>query len=111
MVKTRTLPLGIENDVAALTGCVSGAASVETITALLRVAGFEGVRVDVKETSREFIRDWLPGSGVENYVGQHRGHQAGRVTGVRCFSARRDGRISSNELPSRSRALGFEGSA
>jgi len=22
----------------------------------------------VKEQSREFIRDWLPGSGVENYV-------------------------------------------
>jgi SAM-dependent methyltransferase len=68
VVNTRTLPPGIENDVAALTGCVSGAASVETITALLRVAGFEGVRVDVKEASREFIRDWLPGSGVENYV-------------------------------------------
>jgi len=68
VVNTRTLPPGLENDVAALTGCVSGAASVETITALLRVAGFEDVRVDVKEASRDFIRDWLPGSGVENYV-------------------------------------------
>lgn len=39
-----------------------------TIRALLRVAGFEEIRVDVNEASREFIRDWLPGSGVENFV-------------------------------------------
>jgi arsenite methyltransferase len=68
VVMTQTLPEALENDVAALTGCVSGAASVETIQALLRVAGFESIRVDVKHESREFIRDWLPGSGVENYV-------------------------------------------
>lgn len=68
VVKTQALPDSLENDVAALTGCVSGAASVETITSLLRAAGFEAVHVDVKAQSREFIRDWLPGSGVENYV-------------------------------------------
>lgn len=68
VVKTQALPPELESDVAALTGCVSGAASVETIRALLRVAGFEQIRVDVKEASREFIRDWMPGSGVENYV-------------------------------------------
>ncbi len=68
VVKTQALPESLENDVAALTGCVSGAASVETLRALLRVAGFEEVRIEVKEESRAFIRDWLPGSGVENYV-------------------------------------------
>jgi arsenite methyltransferase len=68
VVKIKALPEALETDVAALTGCVSGAASVETLRALLRVAGFEGVRVDVRPESREFIRDWLPGSGVEDYV-------------------------------------------
>jgi SAM-dependent methyltransferase len=68
VVTTQTLPEALANDVAALTGCVAGAASVETIQALLRVAGFEDVRVEVKEESRAFIRDWMPGSGVENYV-------------------------------------------
>ncbi len=68
VVMTGVLPEALANDVAALTGCVAGAASVDTLLALLRVAGFESVRVSVKEESREFIRDWLPGSGVENYV-------------------------------------------
>lgn len=68
VVKTRALPPELEGDLAALTGCVSGAASVETIGALLRAAGFESLRIEVKEASREFIRDWRPGSGLEQYV-------------------------------------------
>jgi len=68
VVTTKPLPEALAGDVAALTGCVAGAASVETIRALLQVAGFERVRVDVREESREFIRDWMPGSGVEDYV-------------------------------------------
>ncbi len=68
VVTTKPLPEVLANDVAALTGCVAGAASVETLQALLRVAGFEQIRVDVKPESRAFIKDWLPGSGVEDYV-------------------------------------------
>jgi arsenite methyltransferase len=68
VVNTHALPDSLEHDVAALTGCVSGAVSVETLHALLRVAGFESIRVQVKEESRSFIRDWLPGSGVEDYI-------------------------------------------
>lgn len=68
VLKTAPLPEALENDVAALTGCVSGAASIDAIRDLLRDAGFENIRIDVKNESREFIRDWIPGSGVENYV-------------------------------------------
>lgn len=68
VVTTSALPEALASDVAALTGCVAGAASVETIEALLREAGFERIRVDVKEQSRDFIRDWLPGTGAEAYV-------------------------------------------
>jgi SAM-dependent methyltransferase len=68
VVKLRELPAALENDVAALTGCVSGAATVDAIRAHLQAAGFQSVKVDVKPESREFIRDWLPGSGVEDYV-------------------------------------------
>lgn len=68
VVKLKALPEALENDVAALTGCVSGAATVESIRELLLAAGFQSIEVNVRTESREFIRDWLPGSGVENYV-------------------------------------------
>ena len=35
---------------------------------MLTQAGFVDVVVDVKEESREYIKDWLPGSGAEDYV-------------------------------------------
>lgn len=49
-------------------GCVSGAAEVGVVEALLRDAGFENIHITVKPESREFIRDWFPGSGAEDYV-------------------------------------------
>ncbi len=68
VVKTGALPDALAKQVAALTGCVSGAARVESLQAMLRAAGFEQIRVEIKEASRAFIRDWMPGSGAENYV-------------------------------------------
>lgn len=68
VVKLQELPPGLEADIAALTGCVSGAARAETIRTLLGEAGFVDLRVEVHEASREFIRNWMPGSGVEDYV-------------------------------------------
>jgi SAM-dependent methyltransferase len=68
VVATRVLPAPLANDVAALTGCIAGAADVATLEQLLREAGFENVRVAVEQGSREFIGEWMPGSGIENYV-------------------------------------------
>ena len=31
-------------------------------------AGFEAIVIEQKEASKEFIKDWLPGSGCEDYV-------------------------------------------
>jgi arsenite methyltransferase len=62
------LPEDLAKQAAAFTGCVSGAATVDTIEELLRSAGFENIRVDVSEESRDFIRDWAPGSGAEKYI-------------------------------------------
>lgn len=68
VVKTTELPATLRGDVAALTGCVSGAEHVEVIRQYLDEIGFESIQITVKPESREFIKEWLPGSGVENYV-------------------------------------------
>lgn len=58
----------LRSRVEALAGCVTGAASVPDVQAMLASAGFERVRVDVKPESRAFIAQWIPGSGAENFV-------------------------------------------
>jgi SAM-dependent methyltransferase len=62
------LPESLKSSVDALTGCVSGAIEVELLKKGLLDAGFSSVDVTVKEESKEFIKDWLPGSGAENFV-------------------------------------------
>jgi SAM-dependent methyltransferase len=68
VVALKPIPEALSTQVAALSGCVAGAASVETVEALLRSAGFEDVRVRVKPESRAFIAQWMPGSGAEDII-------------------------------------------
>lgn len=68
VVATAEMPAELTSQVAALVGCVAGAANVDAIHGLLADAGFENIRVQVKPESREFISEWIPGSGAENYV-------------------------------------------
>jgi len=48
--------------------CVAGAASAERIEVWLGDAGFIGIRVLAKPESRELIKTWSPGRGIEDYV-------------------------------------------
>jgi SAM-dependent methyltransferase len=68
VVATATLPEALQEHVASLTGCVSGASTVEDLKSFLSEAGFTQVEVNVKPGSRDFIRNWMPGSGSEDYV-------------------------------------------
>ncbi len=68
VVAIAEIPENLAKEALALTGCVAGAAHVDAVRDLLRQAGFDKVIVAVKEESRAFIKDWLPGSGAENYV-------------------------------------------
>lgn len=68
VVAIAPIPDDIRDRVDALVGCAAGAAPVRDIEHWLREAGFAGVSVIVKPESREFIKDWIPGSGIENYV-------------------------------------------
>ncbi len=68
VVATRELPDAVKVDLEAYAGCVAGAALASDVEALLLESGFTGVKVQIQQASREAIKDWFPGSGVENYV-------------------------------------------
>ena len=52
----------------ALACWVSGAPKLESLDHYLKQAGFENIKVTLKEESREVIKQWLPGSGAEDFV-------------------------------------------
>ncbi len=68
VVATRSIPESLRSQMDLHASCIAGAATPAEIAACLAAAGFQDIRVDVQERSREFIRDWLPGSGIEQYL-------------------------------------------
>jgi arsenite methyltransferase len=68
MVATAPIPAELRKDLAAYTGCLAGATTVEDIETMLNAAGFTGIGVTPKDESREFIREWVSGSAVTDYV-------------------------------------------
>ena len=68
IVAVADLPESLKNDLEKHAGCIAGAATAEETARMLRDAGFNEHSVEIQERSREFIRDWFPGTGVENHV-------------------------------------------
>ncbi len=68
VVQTAAMPESILDDVDLLCGCVSGAATVADLEAWLAEAGFVDIRIAEKDESRDVIREWAPGRGVEAYI-------------------------------------------
>ncbi|MGD8311972.1 MAG: arsenite methyltransferase [Gammaproteobacteria bacterium] len=68
VVATARLPDEVKNDPHLHACCVAGAALIEELRAMLEMACFTEIRITPKDESHEFIREWVPGSGVEDYV-------------------------------------------
>jgi len=68
VVATADMPEEMKNDPMLHAGCMAGASLIDDLEVMMRDAGFEQIRIVPKDESREFIRDWAPGSGVEAYV-------------------------------------------
>lgn len=68
VVATAEMPEAIKQNMALHACCVAGAEQIFMLEAVLKSAGFEQIRIMTKEESREFIRDWAPGSHAEEYV-------------------------------------------
>jgi arsenite methyltransferase len=68
VVATAVIPDEMRADMALHSSCISGASTVDDIELMLKNAGFINISIQLNEASREFIRDWAPGLGIENYV-------------------------------------------
>jgi ubiquinone/menaquinone biosynthesis C-methylase UbiE len=68
IVRTAELPPEIASDLAALCGCVAGAASVDELDKILHNSGFQQVRIRPKDASKEFIRTWTAGRNAAEFV-------------------------------------------
>ena len=68
VVAIKELPSEMKSSFGALSGCISGAETVPDIERILGAAGFRNIQIAVNEASGNFIKDWVPGSGAENYI-------------------------------------------
>jgi arsenite methyltransferase len=68
VVATASLPPDLRQDLELHAGCVAGASLINDLQQILQSAGFIEIRIEPRPQSRESIREWFPGRGVEDYV-------------------------------------------
>lgn len=68
MVATAGLPDDVKADWAAYTGCMAGASQIADLQGMLQAAGFTKIRIAPKDSSRSFIREWIPDKQIEDYL-------------------------------------------
>jgi len=68
IVATASLPNEIKSDWSAYTGCMAGASQIIELEQMLRNSGFKDIKIAPKDSSRSFIREWLPGKRIEDYL-------------------------------------------
>jgi SAM-dependent methyltransferase len=70
VVATAPLPDEIQQDLALLSACVGGAATIDDTVKMLEKAGFQEIEIVPKSESRQLISEWVPGESrnVGDYV-------------------------------------------
>jgi arsenite methyltransferase len=68
VVATAPLPEDIKADWAAYTGCMAGASQIAELERMLQASGFKDMKIAPKHSSRSFMREWLPGKRIEDYL-------------------------------------------
>jgi len=68
VVATAELPEEIKNDLKLYSACVSGASTISNLENILVEIGFTEIKIEPKDESREFIREWAPEIPLEEYV-------------------------------------------
>ncbi|MBN1379501.1 MAG: arsenite methyltransferase [Gammaproteobacteria bacterium] len=62
------LPEPVKQDMHAYTDCIAGASTLAEVETMLHEAGFKNIRVIPKDESKSFMRDWVEGTDITDYV-------------------------------------------
>jgi SAM-dependent methyltransferase len=68
VVATAPFPDDLKNDLALRSCCVSGASLINDLEQMLQAAGFKDIRIVPKDESKTFIRQWVPGANLADYL-------------------------------------------
>jgi len=68
VVASKPLPEILRNDLALHAGCVAGALSIAELQKILEKTGFAPIEITPVESSKSFIRDWVPGTKLDTWV-------------------------------------------
>ena len=68
VVASVELPQELRDDLQLYSGCMAGASHIDELEQILADSGFTDIRIAPKDESKEFIKDWAPGRGVEEFV-------------------------------------------
>ena len=68
VVASTELPDEMRQDLILYSGCMAGASLISDLKTILADCGFTDIKISPKDDSKEFIKDWAPGRGVEDYV-------------------------------------------
>jgi ubiquinone/menaquinone biosynthesis C-methylase UbiE len=68
VVATAELPQEILRDPQLYAACAAGAATIPDLERIMAQAGFLDIDIAPKDESREFIREWVPGRNLDDYI-------------------------------------------
>ncbi len=68
IVATAKIPDEIQKNLAMISACVAGAATIEDTETILKQVGFKDIRITPKDESRSIINEWVPGKDIGDFV-------------------------------------------
>jgi len=68
IVASCEMPEEMKNDPALYAGCMAGASLIDDLKIYMKDAGFKDIKIEPKDESKDFIKDWAPDKNVTDYV-------------------------------------------
>ncbi|HOT98747.1 MAG TPA: arsenite methyltransferase [bacterium] len=68
VVATAELPQEIRGNLDLYAACAAGALAIPELESMIARAGFVNIQIKPKDGSRAFIKEWMPGRNLEEYI-------------------------------------------